>query len=204
MPRILHTETRADAIVDAVSHLIVTRGVDTLSLRSIAAATGLSPSTLLHQLTNRTRLLRVCASRFVRRHMAELGYRVQFESAHGFLPRTPEEIRDMRVWLGWRELGRSDDGIAYAMADFREQERLLLGMTIRRRPGSPSRQLEEHELDAAMAVVEGLREVMCARGEHALPPERATAALQLFVDRLLSDRDRSEARAAPEGRTFGP
>jgi len=106
MPRILHTETRADAIVDAVSHLIVTRGVDTLSLRSIAAATGLSPSTLLHQLTNRTRLLRVCASRFVRRHMAELGYRVQLESAHGFLPRTPEEIRDMRVWLGWRELGR--------------------------------------------------------------------------------------------------
>ena len=204
MPRILHTETRADAIVDAVSHLIITRGVDALSLRSIATATGLSPSTLLHQLTNRTRLLRVCASRFVRRHMAELRYRVELESAHGFLPRTPQEVRDMRVWLAWRELGRSDDGIAHAMADFREQERLLLGLTIRRWRGSPQLQLEERELDAAMAVVEGLREVMCARGEHALTPARATAALGLFLERLLPDRDRSEAPAAPERRTFGP
>ena len=35
-----------------------------------------------------------------------------------------------------------------------------------------------------MAVVEGLREVMCVRGEHALPLERATAALDLFLERL--------------------
>ena len=159
MPRLLDTGTRTDAIIDATSRLILTRGVDALSLRAIAAETGLSASTLLHHLTDRTRLLRLCAARFVKRHMDEVGYRVRLESEHALLPRTPEEIRDMRVWFAWRELGRSDDGIAHFMADYREQERLLLGVTLRRRSGTVP---EEPELDAAMAV--------------------ATAAFQWFLD----------------------
>ena len=196
MPRRIDTGSRADAIVDAVSHLITTRGLAPPSLRSIAAVVGVSVSTLSNHLTDRTRLLRVSAGRFANEYLNDLGRRTQLTGVHAFVPSDRAEVADMRVLLAWIELGRTDDSLGPVIDHYRSDERLLLGVTLTRlMPPDRQRYLDESELDAAWALVEGLCSAVCLRDGEAIPLERAHSALDFYVAQWLESAAGSARQA---------
>lgn len=63
MPRILDTTYRVEELAAAVSRLVTRDGVEALSLRRIAAEADLSPSTVLHHLGGRERLMQLMCVR---------------------------------------------------------------------------------------------------------------------------------------------
>lgn len=178
MPQFLDSPTRAQTVCAAVTSLIADGGMAAVTTRAIAAASGVSMATLVHQFTNRERFLGVMAGMFGRDLVAGTADRARTEGVLAFLPSTDEQAIDARVWLAWTELGRSDHAVAARVAHVRGQERLLLAATL-------GRSLDQPALDAVHGLVDGLRAAVCAQ-EEPLPPERAKVALQLGLRGLGS------------------
>lgn len=176
MPHLLDTPTRAQTICAAVSRLIASGGLAALTTRAIAAESGVSIATLAHQFTNRERLLRLMATMFGADLVGRTASRSRSEGVLAFLPADVDDLRDLRVWLAWAELGRSDPGIAGQVAHLHSQERLLLDAVLERR-------FDPVPLDCAAAMIDGLRAAVCAV-EDPMSVERARAALQLGLGRL--------------------
>lgn len=192
---------RTDAITNGITRLIVRGGLDGLTTRAIAQEAGISVGTLANHLSNRERVLRVCGARFSNRRLLDLRLRVERGTRDGsdvagvgglepFLPGDRDEVALTRVWLGWRELARSDDVLARTIAGADLEERhLLLAAWV---PGVPT-DWRSHQLaliksgyrdplpddttsDLLHAAIGGIREAMC-RAHGPMPLEAAQRAL---------------------------
>lgn len=75
MPRLLDTMGRTDTIVEAACQVIVRSGLPGLSLRAIATEARISPASLVHQFTDRERLIRVVVGKIGRRRVDDIGSR---------------------------------------------------------------------------------------------------------------------------------
>ena len=193
MPRLLEPGGHAPAVRGAARRLIAKRGLPGLSLRAIAGEAGIAPATLVHQFTHRTRLwgyLVACAKRDL---VHATWARSHSEGVLAFLPATEEDLVDVRVWLAWCELARSDDTVTGAITDFREEQRGMLDILT-------EQSLDETGLDVLVAVVDGLNAAVCAR-EEPLPLERARAALARHCPPGQSP---AGADHVSGGRTSGP
>ena len=187
----LDTNSRTDDIVDAISRLVLAGGFERVTMRAIAEQVRISQGTLANHLSNRERLLRVCAFRFADRRMRELDHQVRRVGALGLMPMDDHDLRSARVWLAWRELARNAEGPAHAVAGADVKEEWLL----RRAQATDPRADHDHGGDVAgrllpdvtvqlcLATLRGLREAVCAKGEHALDPE---AARELWLAHLES------------------
>ena len=133
----LDTHSRTDDIVDAISRLVLEGGVERVTMRAIADQVRISQGTLANHLSNRERLLRVCAFRFADRRMRELDDQVRRVGAVGLMPLDDHDRRSARVWLAWREAARHAPGPARAVAE----------ADVREAVGAH----EEHALDVAAA-----------------------------------------------------
>ena len=188
----LDTNSRTDDIVDAISRLVLEGGFERVTMRAIADQVRISQGTLANHLSNRERLLRVCAFRFADRRMRELDDQVCRVGAVGLMPMDDHDLRSAGVWLAWRGLARNAEGPAHAVAEADVKEEWLL----RRGLDSDGQVLPDPAIRLCLATLHGLREAVCARAEHALDP---VAARELWLAQLgaaASARARSSATIA--------
>jgi AcrR family transcriptional regulator len=161
MPLLVDGPARSDSVALAVGRLIATAGVPALSLRAVAAASGVSPSGLVAQFGGRDRMLEVSAG-ILGRARIEAILRRRGEGVLAFLPASDDSVVDTRVWLGVCELGRGHVGVGYRVSATRREERQLLGWVL---DGAPDRvdgeALGDDDLDTLMAVVDGLNAGLC-------------------------------------------
>ncbi len=87
MPRLLDGETRTDEIIRGIGRLIITGGLEAVTLRNIAKEVGISSGTLTHHYESRERLMRVAAYWFGKGFVAENEARVRHDGAVGISPR---------------------------------------------------------------------------------------------------------------------
>ena len=172
MPMLLDTETRTDCLVRAINDVLIDQGPAGLSLRRIARASGVSTSSILHHLGSREHLLRVAAHRTARARVSAFRSLSAVDGALAFLPQDAEELLDTRAWLAWLELWRAEDSLERVIREGREDERALLAGTLEYRLPGP-------DLDALMALIEGLRIAVCGPGR----PMRREVAREILTSR---------------------
>ena len=189
----LDTNSRTDDIVDAISRLVLEGGFERVTMRAIAQQVRISPGTLVNHLTNRERILRVCAFRFADRRMRELDEQVRRVGAVGLMPMDDHDLRSARVWLAWREVARHAEGPAHAVAEADQKEEWLLRRALTR-DGPP---LPDSAVQLCLATLHGLREAVCARDGHALD---VAAARDLWLSQLESAQ-LGEATASARARS---
>ncbi|MEQ7848990.1 TetR family transcriptional regulator C-terminal domain-containing protein [Nocardioides kribbensis] len=200
MPRILDTTYRVQELTAAVSRLVTRDGVEALSLRRIAAEADLSPSTVLHHLGGRERLMQLMCVRAWAgvRATSDFGGRGRGDGPLAtLLPDGEEGRRAVRVWLALCELARADDALAAAVAQARTQERHW----IRHLTGLD----DEVALDVLHGLVDGLRVALCDR-QDPCSPQRAVDALGWATIALLRQHGpvREPRRPAAPGQADYP
>lgn len=126
MPRLIDPRSRADEVVLAIHRLIARGGLGAVTMRAIAAESGVSASGLVSQFTGRDRMLAITTWRCGHERLRDIGLRSRSGGMLTFVPATEAELRDTRVWLALCELGRSHPDIARKVAALRLEERELI------------------------------------------------------------------------------
>ena len=165
MPRLIDTHARTVAVLDAAEQVIAERGLAGLSLRAIAAEARISLGSLTSHYESRGRLLHLLAQVAGRAWLEGLAERTARGGVADFLPATEDDVQDIRVWLSWCELARSDPQLRGRVRDVRREERLLVDRCTDHR-------LDTDALDVAVALLDGLRIAVCS-AESPMPSERA-------------------------------
>ena len=135
--------------------MLIDHGPAGLTLRRIARVSGVSTSSILHHLGSREHLLRVAVARTGQARIAALKAEAAADGILAFVPRSDREVLDTRAWLAWLELWRSQDFLGRWVADTRADEMALLAATL-------DFQMPRLELEAATALIDGLRTAICA------------------------------------------
>jgi AcrR family transcriptional regulator len=177
MPRLIETNSRTDAVVAAVNDLLASDGVNSLSVRSIARASGVGPSSLLHHYGTRERIVRLAALRTGRARVRDIERRAGWDGVVAFLPSDLDGVVDARAWLGWLELWRSEDILMEAVGIPRRDERALLASVL-------DYALPKEALDGVSAMIDGLMCAICAP-VRPLPLPIARHLLTLHVEDAL-------------------
>lgn len=164
------------ALADAINELLVTEGIPGLSLRKIAAVSGVSTSSILHHLGDKDRLLSLSAHLTGRALLDDMRQRQWCEGVGAFLPKADDDVLAIRAWLAWIELSRSDARVEAPVARLRDDQRHLLAITFDHR-------LERDDLYLTAALIEGLWSAICAP-VRPLPPPRALTLLHQHLRRL--------------------
>ena len=185
VPRLIDGSSRAGALALAVNELLVTDGIPGLTLRRIAAVSRVSPGSMIHHLGGKDRLLSLSAGLTGRALREEIQRRSWEEGVLAFLPNGDEGVLNTRAWLAWIELGRSDPVVEIPVSRARREERALLAETLDFR-------LTRDDLDILVAVIEGLRDAVCAPSRP-LPPTRAGELLERHLRGLGISVRRDEA-----------
>jgi AcrR family transcriptional regulator len=111
MPLLIDSESRASTLVNAINHILAGEGPTGLSMRRIAAVSGVSTSSMLHHLGSREHMIRVAAYMTAEARDQDIESRAWGEGALAFLPACGDHVLAARVWLGWQELWRSEDSL---------------------------------------------------------------------------------------------
>jgi AcrR family transcriptional regulator len=178
MPRLIDTSSRTEAMLQGVNRVLVTRGVFGLSLRAVAAESGISAGSLLHHYQSREHMLRVAAHRTGRRLVRAIESDSIWIGVEAFLPGDDDTLLLTRAWLGWCELWRSEPWLEPTIQELRGQELVALAELHEHRLSRP-------DLDTLMALVEGLRSVVCAP-RRPMPRQRARDLLRAAATAALA------------------
>jgi AcrR family transcriptional regulator len=178
MPRLIDSSSRADAMVEGVNRVLVTRGVFGLTLRSIADESRISTGSLLHHFGSRERVLIVAAGRTGRRFLEAIEAETWTVGVEAFLPGDDEMVLLTRAWLGWCELWRSEPVLDQVVGRVRANELHALA-------SAHDLRLSRPDLDTLTALVEGLRSAVCAP-LNPMPPRRARQLLRTASSAALA------------------
>ena len=169
MPLAIDNSSRIDELVSAAVHLIDTAGIEAFTLRRLAGAVRLSPSTLLAHLDSKHRVVDLITKRVG----DSLVWSVEQSSIRaGMAAVVPDEelLPYVRAWLGLSELAASDDdrhaAVARIDADLRHVLGRVAGLAADDRAGR----------DALAALTRGLWVARCSR-TRPMTEARALAAL---------------------------
>ena len=173
MPALLDTGSRVDVLTAAINHVLITDGPAGLTLRRIAKVSGVSPASMLQHLGSREHLIRVAAARTARNRRDDIESRACSEGALAFLPATSEHVLSARAWLGWLEIWRCEETLERWITQGRAEERALMARLL-------DYQLVTDDLDAAVALVDGLTVAVCAPCR----PMRVDRARQMLTRQL--------------------
>lgn len=155
MPMLLDADARTHTLVRAINAILAELGPAGLTMRRIADRSGVSTSSIVHHLGSREHLLRVAAATTGRARIATMTAESVTDGILTFLPRSDDEVLDARTWLAWLELWRCEDFLGRWIAESRSDEMALLARLSGYRMSRP-------DLDAALALIEGLRVAICA------------------------------------------
>jgi AcrR family transcriptional regulator len=173
MPMLIDTDSRTAALVWAINETLTDLGPQGLTMRRIADTSGVSTSSILHHLGSREHLLRVAAGLTCGGRITALDAESETDGALAFLPRSDDEVLDTRAWLAWLELWRCEDFLGRWISEGRAEEIALLARVTDYRLTRP-------DLDAALALIDGLRIAVCAP----LRPMRRDEARQILATSL--------------------
>jgi AcrR family transcriptional regulator len=193
---------RTDTITEGVTELIRDGGMPAVTMRAIAAATGVSQASLAAHLGGRQHLLQVVASRFGELRVEDMEQRASHEGLLALLPACEDDVADVRVWLSWCDLGRTNEGVGHAVAAVEDREWwLVVDLLIRDRNAqsdehhsladSPMRRfarLDQAAADSVLAtardvlsIVHGVRHLVCAPRAALTPDGARDMALRLVA-----------------------
>jgi TetR/AcrR family transcriptional repressor of bet genes len=172
MPHLIDTESRVATLVRAINDQLVLHGSGGLTLRRVARTSGVSPSSMLHHLGSRERLVQVALHRTAGARIASIEARLP-EGPAAFLPAYAEDLLDLRAWLAWQELWRSEPSLEPMMARAREAELGLLARLF-----GYQRPLDD--LEAVAALLNGLAVDLC-HPSRPMSPARATELVMSYV-----------------------
>jgi AcrR family transcriptional regulator len=178
MPRLIHSSSRADAMVEGVNRVLVTRGVFGLTLRAIAEESRISSGSLLHHFGSRERVLIVAAGRTGRWLIKAIEDEAWEAGVAAFVPGDDDMVLLTRAWLGWCELWRSEPVLDQVVDGVRANELHALAAVHDLRLSRP-------DLDTLTALVEGLRSAVCAP-RNPMPPSRARELLRIASSAALA------------------
>lgn len=116
-----------------MARLMLTRGVEGLTMRAIAEGTGIAPSTLVAQFTHRRRLLAWFCSRTCRARARHWERRIDRHRLAGLLPWDEEALETERIWSGLREVCRWREDLGEVVRDVDEDERRLVAHVLAHR-----------------------------------------------------------------------
>ena len=170
MPYLMDTGDRVDHLVNATIHLINTEGIESFTIRRLAAVARLNPSTITSHLDNKWRMTDLFTKRVAERLHRAIGSNVRLAGVLAFVP-DDELLPLVRTWLAMCELARADDGHSSGVASKQREFADLLHWACRFGPD------DEIVLDAMHALVVGIWTARCARIEP-MTSERATAVLR--------------------------
>jgi AcrR family transcriptional regulator len=155
MPLLVDNSSRTGTLVAAINRILVLEGPTGLTMRRIAAVSGVGTSSIQHQLGSREHLIRVAAAQTGRARRRDVESRATAEGALALLPASSDHVLDARAWLAWQELWRCEDFLERWLAKVRAEERGLLA-------GILDFQLATDGLDSAIAMIDGLTVAVCA------------------------------------------
>jgi AcrR family transcriptional regulator len=176
MPQLMDTRNRAGTLVAAVNEILATDGIPGLSLRKVAHVSRVSTGSIIHHLGDKARLLSLGAGLTAQALHHRISLQTWEIGALAFLPGSGDEIVDLRVWLAWVELGRSDPGIELYVTRAEQEERALLAETL-------GYVLSRDDLDLVAAVIDGLRTRVCAPSRP-MSPRKARELLSTLLKTL--------------------
>src|SRR5690606_26759960 len=124
------------AIIDAAGTAVEQGGLESLTLRRVAAAADVSPGRVQHCFTDRAGLVQACF------HAVQDRARTRVEEAHGrvepspaevvaailhtMIPRSPEDFRDLRVVTMFETLALTEPALGRALLEGHAELRMLL------------------------------------------------------------------------------
>lgn len=173
MPHLIDSESRTDCLSAAVTDLLVREGIEGLTLRRLARASGISTSSMLHHYGSREHLFRVLAARCGSARLEDIHDRRYLDKVAAFLPVHDDQLAVATSWLAWVELARCEPAWQRTVGDILERERGMLSVELGLRFG-------DERVNAVSALVWGLIGAM-ARWSDPMAPEAARQVLDRTV-----------------------
>ena len=190
MPRRIDTNDRVSDLSAAITDLMIAGGLPAVTMRSVAAAVGLSAGTITNHLGGRERLLGLAAGSFYRRVADGISSRRYPDGLAALLPADAEDRDWVRAWLAWSELARDEEVVGYRSADADAFERGYIARSYSRLA------VDDPIPDLLLAMVHGLRHAI-ARSEEPMSVERARELLAEAERRLVSPAASPAGTPAP-------
>ncbi len=183
MPKIVDHETRRRQVAIAVARIVSTGGLEAVTVRAVAAQTGMSTTTVTHYFAGKDDLLRLAFGLVIARVRARLADVPAGERARALLlqalPLDAERRDEARVWFSFLGLALARPVLAAeqraAYADWRRE----LARALREeglRPGVDA----DDAARALIALVDGLA-VQASFAPRALPARRMVALVDAHL-----------------------
>jgi AcrR family transcriptional regulator len=169
MPYLMNTGDRVDHLVNATIHLINTDGIESFTIRRLAAVARVSTSAITSHLDSKWRMTDLFTKRIADRLHREIRTNARLSGVRAFVP-DDELLPLVRTWLAMCELARADDGLSEGVAYVQQDFLNLLHLACRLGPD------DEVVLDAVHALVVGIWTARCARS-NPMSSEHAAAVL---------------------------
>lgn len=176
----LNSADRLDMVTDGAVRLIRELGPEGLTIRRMAAASDMSPGWLMDRFGSKDRLLSLMAATLGARWWTWVDRRAHRDGLLALLPTEDGEVEGVQVWLTFVELGRLHDGVGERTAVVRRDERALVAALLRQ---GPEHYPSADEVTAILALVDGLRQALCA-AQEAIAADDARRILHLHLPQL--------------------
>ena len=124
MPRLIDTDLRTADMVTGVNRVLVSQGIQGLTMRSIARQSGISTGSLLHHFETREQMLGIAAHRTGRVLVGAEESDSLWVGIDAFLQGDDEMRHLTRAWLAWTELWRSEPWLTETIGELRARELL--------------------------------------------------------------------------------
>ena len=170
MPYLMDTGDRVDHLVNATIHLINTEGIQSFTIRRLAAVARLSPSAITSHLESKWRMTDLFTKRIADRLDHAIRVNARRRGVFAFVP-DDELLPLVRAWLAMCELARGDDGLAVGVESMQRMLADQMHLACRLGPD------DDVLLDTVHALIVGIWTARCARSGP-MSSEQADAVLR--------------------------
>jgi AcrR family transcriptional regulator len=186
MPRVVDHEARRAEVVAALWRVVSRDGLEAVTVRSVAAETGMSTSVVSHYFAGKDELLRLAFRLVLDRGLARAGAAPAGERARALLvsalPLDAERRAEARIWFSFLGLAVSRPDLAAEQRHVYRAWRTALAGALRH-DGLRAGLDAEAEAGALIALVDGLT-VQAAFEPWRLPRRRQLALLDERLSQL--------------------
>jgi AcrR family transcriptional regulator len=173
VPHLLEGESRADVLTSAINDLLTAEGPGALTIRRIAARSGISSSSIYHQMGDREHLVRVAFHRASRDRLRRLSVEARHDLVAALIPEGAEGLASAGCWLAWLEVTRVVTTIGRAVTQSRAEERYVIGAAL-------GHGVDRQVVEGIRAMALGLVVEVCQR-EEPMSSEDARAILRAHL-----------------------
>jgi AcrR family transcriptional regulator len=152
-------QDRLHIVTDSAVGLLRAHGAAGLTIRRIATDCEMSIGWLTNRFENKDRMISLITMTVGERWLQWITSRVDEMGTLALLPDSDDEIPAVNVWLTLLDLGRIHEGVGAQTAAVRAQERAWAATLLRT---GPTHYPSPDDINATIALVDGLRVALCA------------------------------------------